>query len=228
MNRIVVCLDCPNYRKGGWCTLKNRSIGALDPACADAAKTKEQVINDRHDILNKKCTHCGRLLPVEKFSLNKKSLDGRQSVCKECQKGLYKAWDERRKAKKAEDSETVKDFKEWRKSNNKVIKSETMETTNTSTKKCPRCGRELPLDNFGKHARTKDGLQPYCKECRSQARAGKTSRPGRETKTSYIKSADEPTKRIVVRETLTDKQMVDLLREHGWTVTCEKYEKVEL
>lgn len=27
---------------------------------------------------------------------------------------------------------------------------------------------------------------------------------------------------------LTDKQMVDLLREHGWTVTCEKYEKVEM
>lgn len=24
------------------------------------------------------------------------------------------------------------------------------------------------------------------------------------------------------------KQMVDLLREHGWTVTCEKYEKLEL
>ena len=30
----------------------------------------------------------------------------------------------------------------------------------------------------------------------------------------------EQTQTVVVRETLTDKQMVDLLREHGWTVTC--------
>lgn len=51
-----------------------------------------------------------------------------------------------------------------------------------------------------------------------------------ETKTSFIK-AEKPAdhvERVVVREVLTDKQMVDLLREHGWTVTCEKYEKVEL
>ena len=221
MSAIVVCLDCPNYRNGGWCRLKNKDTGALTPACADANKTKEEVLEERHDILTKRCTKCGRLLPVENFSLHKTNLDGRQSVCKECQKELYKAWDERRKAKKAKESEDVRDFKEWQETqSNKVIKEEPMETTNTTTKTCPRCGRELPFEAFGKHARTRDGLQPYCKECRSQARIGKTSRPGQETKTSYT--------RTVVRETLTDKQMVDLLREHGWTVTCEKYEKVEL
>lgn len=98
------------------------------------------------------------------------------------------------------------------------------------TKVCPRCGKELPVEAFGKHSRTRDGLQPYCRQCRSQARQGKTSRPGTETKTSFIK-AEKPAdhvERVVVREVLTDKQMVDLLREHGWTVTCEKYEKVEL
>ena len=215
MSAIVVCLDCPSYQKGGWCRIKNKEVGALHEACADAGKTKDQVIEERHDILSKKCTRCGKLLPVEKFSLNKNRLDGRQSICKECQKELYKAWDEQRKAKKTKESEDVRDFKNWRNTQSKkVIKEEFMETTNTTTKICPRCGRELPIEAFGKHARTRDGLQPYCKECRSQARIGKTSRPGQETKTSYT--------RTVVRETLTDKQMVDLLREHGWIVTCTR------
>lgn len=33
------------------------------------------------------------------------------------------------------------------------------------TKVCAKCGRELPVDNFYKHSKSKDGLQPYCKEC---------------------------------------------------------------
>ena len=37
------------------------------------------------------------------------------------------------------------------------------------TKVCARCGRELPVEEFNKHAKSKDGLQPYCKECQSVA-----------------------------------------------------------
>lgn len=36
------------------------------------------------------------------------------------------------------------------------------------TKKCPKCGRELALECFGKDKRSKDGLQSYCKECKKQ------------------------------------------------------------
>lgn len=42
------------------------------------------------------------------------------------------------------------------------------EDAKQQTKVCKRCGRELPVDQFGKHAKTKDGLQPICKECRSK------------------------------------------------------------
>ena len=37
------------------------------------------------------------------------------------------------------------------------------------TKVCKRCGRELPIHEFGRHARTKDGLQTYCRQCTSDA-----------------------------------------------------------
>ncbi len=33
------------------------------------------------------------------------------------------------------------------------------------TKKCPKCGRELPITEFYKNRKHPDGLQPMCKDC---------------------------------------------------------------
>lgn len=38
------------------------------------------------------------------------------------------------------------------------------------TKKCNKCGRELPLDEFGNDAQKYDGKQWWCKECMEKAR----------------------------------------------------------
>lgn len=35
------------------------------------------------------------------------------------------------------------------------------------TKKCVKCGRELPLSEFQKNARNPDGLQRECRECKN-------------------------------------------------------------
>lgn len=37
-----------------------------------------------------------------------------------------------------------------------------------NTKKCKKCGRELPLSEFYKHKRTADGHLSTCKECHNQ------------------------------------------------------------
>lgn len=43
-----------------------------------------------------------------------------------------------------------------------------METTeNTQTKKCSKCGRELPLSEFGKNSTVKNGYDYYCRSCKS-------------------------------------------------------------
>ena len=36
-----------------------------------------------------------------------------------------------------------------------------------TTKRCARCGRELPLDHFHKSAKALDGLQSWRNECKS-------------------------------------------------------------
>ena len=41
--------------------------------------------------------------------------------------------------------------------------------TNELTKVCPKCGRELPLNEFYKNKTRKDGLQIYCKECQKES-----------------------------------------------------------
>lgn len=38
------------------------------------------------------------------------------------------------------------------------------------TKKCNKCGRELPLEAFGSDAQKYDGKQWWCKECMEKAR----------------------------------------------------------
>ena len=42
--------------------------------------------------------------------------------------------------------------------------------TEELTKKCPKCGRELPLSEFCKDKTRKDGLHIYCKECKKEYR----------------------------------------------------------
>ena len=50
--------------------------------------------------------------------------------------------------------------------------------SNMETKKCSRCGRELPVTEFGKNKSAKDGLQVFCKECfRQYARNKKADAP---------------------------------------------------
>ena len=38
---------------------------------------------------------------------------------------------------------------------------------NVQGKRCHKCGRVLPLEDFNKCSRTKDGLQNHCRECQA-------------------------------------------------------------
>lgn len=44
-----------------------------------------------------------------------------------------------------------------------------------TTKVCPKCGRELPVNMFHKKIASKDGLQSECVECRKQLNLKKGS-----------------------------------------------------
>lgn len=55
------------------------------------------------------------------------------------------------------------------------------------TKVCSKCGRELPVDQFNKNAKAKDGYQSWCRECQSEC--NKTARKPKNPLSKY--SVDE-------------------------------------
>ena len=82
-----------------------------------------------------------------------------------------------------------------------------MNTRTEATKLCKKCGRELTLDHFGKKNGTKDGLQYWCKECTTQSIL--KARRAKKAAKAQAETVKEPKpESIVMRETLTDEQMV--------------------
>lgn len=123
MSRIVVCMDCPNYEKGGYCRHKHKDVGALALAC-DHAKELNKKFNpeDNEETMTKlapqaktkTCTKCGRELPISDFYAKTGAKDGLQTICKECHNAKSKESVARRKAK-AEDAkpkDTIKELTE--------------------------------------------------------------------------------------------------------------------
>ena len=258
MNRIVVCLDCPEYQKGGYCNYKRKDVGALDNACEHSQslaefpepKAEEKVMEFKAaPETTKKCERCGEVLPLEQFEwYNYKGTNKRRRICSKCyhdalrkNKGGTKVCNECHQelpltefyqrasgvysslCKACSKKYNVK----WAKEKRDAKMAE--EFAGATTKVCKTCGRELPLDAFGGHAKTWDGKHTICKECLVER-----------LKTNFSKKKDEapaPTlvpvvapepKRIVVREVMTDEQMVAALRANGWEVICRKTVHLEL
>lgn len=63
------------------------------------------------------------------------------------------------------------------------------------TKVCSVCGRELPVSEFGRHSRTKDGYQPFCRQCHSEMNKGHRKRQAFENNEAPAKP--EEVKKIV-------------------------------
>lgn len=60
-------------------------------------------------------------------------------------------------------------------------------------KKCPTCGRELPVSEFAKNPRCKDGLFAVCKECARACHKKGVGKAGRKPSevSSGVKTADK-------------------------------------
>lgn len=274
MSRIAVCIDCPEYQTGGYCRHKHKEIGALSPACDYALKMNEKFNPEDEDapleqatpepkmeyksepvgpkvisaeaerraernqrrrearaakkplpekIDHKFCRHCGRDLPVSEYYLK----DGKPAwICKECMK-TYAT----QKAKAKRDAESAR------------------LNAGATTKVCKTCGRELPLDAFGKHAKTWDNKATVCKECmvekltknKEKGKNGSecvriildestpTPAPVLDENIRTVKAApvDEPIlladiDTSISLENVESKRLVEELRTRGYTVKCSR------
>lgn len=112
-----------------------------------------------------------------------------------------------------------------------MIESHQDEVLVTTTKVCTRCGRELPLDAFGKSWRASDGHKHICRECNGQisSKAQKAAyaknlrkKKAQSSETSETSETSKETKKVLDLSTMEEAVMVDELRRRGWVVKCSK------
>lgn len=112
-----------------------------------------------------------------------------------------------------------------------MIESHQDEVLVTTTKVCTRCGRELPLDAFGKSWRASDGHKHICRECNGQisSKAQKAAyaknprkKKAQSSETSETSETSKETKKVLDLSTMEEAVMVDELRRRGWDVKCSK------
>ena len=116
--------------------------------------------------------------------------------------------------------------------------------TQAASKICKGCGRELPLENFGKHNRTPDGRQNLCKDCMS-ARLKQGHRKDKDQKSEAPKpEAPKPAKPAPVEladlaptdrlrqlsrrlASFTDYELFEELLSRGWTGILTRTETLQ-
>lgn len=86
-----------------------------------------------------------------------------------------------------------------------------MENLEVRTKKCSKCGRELPASEFYVKNSAADGLQPWCKECQK----------GR-VRTNYTNNHCNPD-----LAQFTPRQLIEELRHRGYTGEIQYVQKIK-
>ena len=235
------CCDCIHYMLGvldNPCRKDKPSVGYLRRGCELWENENGEKIPEQMKV----CKDCGRELPITMFGKDKSSPDYHKDWCKECRPRSKAAIKERsiahqarrkeiaeRTAKVCKDCGQMFPLTEFYKNNSsgdgreaicKVCYKKRKMAMNT--KLCKKCNRELPLEQFGRHPKSHDGLQSICRECRGKIMSDANLKMRGE------KKKEEEPERIVVREVMTDEQMVATLRERGWEVTCRKTITMEL
>lgn len=109
----------------------------------------------------KKCSSCKRVLPIKKFGKNKVKWDGLDNECRSCRKDSARKSYLKNKSTILEHLAELRDrYRERNDTKDPHIKG--------IVKRCPCCGRELPVFMFFRNRCSYDGLSGWCKECRQQ------------------------------------------------------------
>lgn len=199
------CGDCQHYGNGPVtgpiCTKTKKAVSVLMVKDCFEARTTDPVT------VTKECNRCHRVLPITEFHRNHTRKDGYQCQCKDCQRELaHLMYVKREEAKQTEQPLEV-----------------------PTTKVCAKCGRELPVENFGHTKKNKNGLKSYCKDCENENcrkyRAKRYGSPKREQKS---KTLDVPVINDLIPQpvpaisTFKDEEIIQELRHRGWHGTITK------
>ncbi|WP_110954770.1 helix-turn-helix domain-containing protein [Anaerosinus massiliensis] len=110
------------------------------------------------EIKTKKCTGCGKELPISEFHKCKATKDGLQYHCKHCVRITTREYRHSHPEKTRQFNETA-----YLRRNHMIV--EDLALLPRKEKECTQCKRVLPLGEFYKNRSTRDGLLTKCKKC---------------------------------------------------------------
>lgn len=102
--------------------------------------------------MTKKCTKCGKELPLEAFGVDRRSKHGITAKCSDCIRNAIIVY---RKTDKY-----INRRERW-----KIEEIESVVAMDKGTRECTQCHRELPLESFRRKVNGKYGKASECKEC---------------------------------------------------------------
>lgn len=141
----------------------------------------------------KRCSRCGRVLPVGSFYRSRRNSDGYQCWCKECQHAVQRSTRSRRSASLLVSSSADA-------SAACVLSKADMRAQNI--KLCVRCQTVKPLSAFSPDPHNRDGHKSWCKSCCSSYASARHASRVAELRKKAIKdglSLHVPSRRVVAR-----------------------------
>jgi hypothetical protein len=209
------CGKCASLRGAdGYCKSKGIYVHAWDERqCFHEPEPEPELptMLERKPQKMKTCKQCGRTLPIDEFPRHNTSRDGHDGLCMDCKRKQMTAAQAERDKMRLE----------------RIGMSASGEVLPEGMRRCTKCRRVLPVSEFGICKKNKDGIQYECKDCRNEygralyhSRFGGSEVPMRQR----TLPKDDP-KPVGGLTAMTDAQMVETLRAHGWTVVCTR--KVE-
>lgn len=106
----------------------------------------------------KRCSHCGRVLPVSSFSRSSKNKDGLQCWCKDCQRACSRS-----SSRRACGSRSTPSVSSLSGDALGLLSKADMRAQNI--KLCTRCQTVKPLSAFSPDPHNRDGHKSWCKSC---------------------------------------------------------------
>lgn len=143
----------------------------------------------------KRCSRCGRVLPVSSFSRSSKNKDGLQCWCKDCQRACHCSSSRRACGSRSTPSVSKLSWDALG-----LLSMADMRAQNI--KFCVRCQTVKPLSAFSPVKRSSDGHDSWCKSCRNSYQKARNASIAESSRAKAVRdglSLHVPSRRVVAR-----------------------------
>lgn len=143
----------------------------------------------------KRCSHCGRVLPVSCFSRSSRNTDGYQCWCKDCQRACNRS-----SSRRAGGSRSTMSASSSGGGTLGLLSKADMRAQNI--KLCTRCQTVKPLSAFSPVKGSFDGHDSWCKSCRNSYQKARNASIAASSRAKAVRdglSLHVPSRRVVAR-----------------------------